>query len=213
MNGIDTREWSIRKQSIPYVSQWFSPEWNRYILDGADPCSDPDWNLTGFKEASFYRFWSWKICGLACLRSVLLYRDKRAPCMAELLEEALDKEVYKTREDGSVLGLIYRPFTLWVKEAYGLEAKILEHTLIDEALSVRKNEDFLILSVSPEIKSPAQLPQKQGGHLVLVTEHTPSTLTFNNPSGITPFHCEVEMERSVFSRFYASRGIHIKIPT
>ncbi|XBS70674.1 hypothetical protein ABK905_05885 [Acerihabitans sp. KWT182] len=61
-------------EHYPYVSQWAAPALNQRILAGGDPCSDPQWQASsGFLDAQEYRYWSWRICGIACFQSVLLY--------------------------------------------------------------------------------------------------------------------------------------------
>lgn len=194
---------------VPYFSQWGSPEWTARILDSADPCLDPRWTDAGFDDADAYRFWSWRLCGIACLRSVLTHRDGSAPSAAALLTEALSHGVYFRSDDGGVLGLIYRPFCAWVEAGHGLRAELLEHRDLGSSLDGRAQDEYLMLSVHPAVRTPDVDPPTNGGHLVLVTDHDERTLTFHNPSGAASNARDVVLERPVFERFHAGRGIRL----
>ena len=138
---------------MPYFSRRADPEWTARILDGADPCLDPRWTDAGFEDAAAYRFWSWRPCGIACLRSVLAHRDCTAPSAAALLSEALPHGVY-VRTDERVPGLIYRPFCAWVEAEHGLRTELLEHRDLGSSLDARASDEYLVLFVHPTIRTP-----------------------------------------------------------
>jgi hypothetical protein len=55
------------------------------VVDTPDPCDDPLWSEAGFGSEDEYRFWSRRICGLACLQSVLA--EIAAPVMVKPASE------------------------------------------------------------------------------------------------------------------------------
>ncbi|QBY00508.1 hypothetical protein E2K80_06960 [Rhodophyticola sp. CCM32] len=195
---------------VPYYSQWQNPDLTESIIAGADPCDDPLWPQSGFENAADYRYWSVRLCGIACLRSILGSRNASVPTQYELLVDALAWGVYKKREDGTVLGMIYQPFCEWVRARFGLQALFFEHQPLTDALEIRDTNHFLIMSVSPDIREPQLSNPPKGGHLVLVTSHGKEELRFHNPSGIPPEHSDVRLRQNTFEKFYAGRGILIK---
>lgn len=198
--------------NVPYVSQWSDPNWNKDILSGVDPCNDPTWMSTGFSNKDKYRFWSWRLCGLACFRSVLLHIRGDAPTVSDLLDKALERKAFELREDGSVHGLIYRPFCEWFNEEYSIQAVVLENLSLEAMFQSQSSEGFYIVSVSPEIRNPETINPRKGGHLVLITSYSDAdTVTFHNPSGIMPHHENVVMKQTMFEKFFARRGIFIPL--
>ena len=164
----------------------------------------------GFKDKGLYKFWSWRMCGLACLRSILLYRDGVAPSMASLLDEALTRNVYVKQDNGSVLGLIYSPFCKWINKKFSFNSSVHERIKLSEILKRRDTNDFIIASVSKEIRCINLSSSKRGGHLVLITNHNNrGQITFYNPSGFIHNHADVTISNADFERYYANRGILI----
>ncbi|WP_084336736.1 hypothetical protein [Actinomadura oligospora] len=180
------------------------------FLGGADPSRRHDWASDGYRSSEEYLFWSRKVCGLACLQSLLHgWTDIRLP-MGELLAQALDRGCYVVEPSGKVQGLIYRPFMAWVGSQFGFHCELVERTPIQ--VSGRKVEpgQALIASVSPEIREPTTREPQRGGHLVLVYAVDGGLVRFHNPSGYSHNSDSVSLPMHVFERFHAKRGIMIR---
>jgi hypothetical protein len=202
---------AFRHLDVPYHSQWRSPELVAEILARRlDPCTDPRWTENGFADPEAYRFWSWKLCGLACLQSALDHWGIAHAPRGALLERALAHGVYRLREDGGVDGLIYRPFADWVAADFGLEVEVFgDHPL--EALAQRLDAETLaIASVGPDIRQPDTPDPRRGGHLVLLHGRDAQGLWFHNPSGVPPQQSDIYLRHEVFERFYARRGMALR---
>ena len=201
----------FRHLGVPYFSQFSDREFAvRIIEEGRDPCEDPSWRATGFDTPEQYRFWSRRICGLACLRSILHYWRIDQPSPAELLQSALASGSYILHPDGRVDGLLYAPFAAWVAQSFGLAVEVLgKHPLESLTCQVDMNT-FGVASVSDEIRH-AHLPStRQGGHLVLITGAAQDRLWFHNPSGGHGAQQDVCIASSRFSGFHAQRGMLIR---
>ncbi|GHI54747.1 hypothetical protein Srubr_45930 [Streptomyces rubradiris] len=205
---------------LPYVSQWGSVDRNDEVvirraapsrldvfLRRTDPPRPHDWASDGYHSYEEYLFWSRKVCGLACLQSLLHgWTDIRLP-MRELLSLALDRGCYVVEPQGKVRGLIYRPFMAWVGAQFGFACRLVEHTPIQESARAVRPGQALIASVSPEIRDPGTREPRRGGHLVLVHEVRGDTVRFHNPSGYSHNADSASLPMHVFERFHAGRGI------
>lgn len=202
---------SFRHASVPYFAQWASPEWVRPIVeDGADPCDDPEWTSTGFESADEYRFWARRMCGLACLESVLTYWGLLVPSRASMLRSAVKWGAYRQIGPDEVEGLVYAPFAEWVVCDFGLHARVLGRLPVTDLPALVDDDSFVIASVSPEIRYPDRPNLRTGGHLVLIHGSSSEGLRFHNPSGIPPHQSNACLDLPTFPRFYASRGIHLR---
>ncbi|HVL77464.1 MAG TPA: hypothetical protein VM406_15740 [Noviherbaspirillum sp.] len=198
---------------VPYSSQWSDPTWTRAIVEEqADPCEDPSWTVRGFSNRDEYRFWARRTCGLACLESMLGYWRLPAPDRANLLRSALARKVYEVSEDGTVRGLIYRPFADWLQEDHGLRVEVLGEVTLGQLLAKIPGEGFGMASVSPRIRYPTEPCASPGGHLVLIISSNADEVIFHNPSGIPPYQSHARVRRSDFERFFANRGMVISRP-
>ncbi|QWA12216.1 C39 family peptidase [Sodalis ligni] len=205
-------------EHYPYVSQWSAPGLNQRILAGADPCGDPDWReQSGFSDAQEYRFWSWRICGIACFQSLLLYRRRHGatpnPSLCSryaIWRHAMAAKAYIPQPDGSVKGLIYAPFVAMIVRLYGISARV------DTAISRESLADCLsrgmpvMASVSPKIRHADGYnsdPGANGGHLVLCYGLEGDRVWFNNPSATetAPYHSSLPLD--AFFSWCAGRGV------
>lgn len=201
----------FRHDGVPYYSQWADPIYaQRIVTDDADPCGDPSWRQTGFDDAEHYRFWSRRICGLACLRSALAHWRLASPAPRELLEQALRAGCYVPRPDGGVDGLIYAPFVRWIEQAFGLRAEVWARCSLQALVGEIKADALVIASVSPEIRHTARDNERKGGHLVLVHGQDASNVWLHNPSGGPGSQADARLTRATFARFYAERGIVLR---
>ena len=197
--------------AVPYHSQWRSPELVADIVNQRiDACDDPRWVENGFVDPQQYRFWSGKLCGLACLESALDYWRIPHPPRHALLLQALSYGVYRMRDDGGVDGLIYQPFANWLADQFDLQVDVFGlHALAE--IATRLDADTLAMaSVSPEIRAPETPNARRGGHLVLLHGYDAQGVWFHNPSGIPPHQADAYLSYEMFARFYAQRGMTLR---
>ena len=197
----------IRK--VPYFSQWANPEFTHAIVSGADPCDDPQWPETGFSDADEYRFWGRRVCGLACLQSILEYYGIPYISRKALLISATKAGAYRLRNDG-VEGLIYTPFLRMLQQKFRLKGRVLQDMTPAEIPSMLPEDGFIIWSVSSEIRYPHDANNRKGGHLVLIHSATECSCVFHNPSGVAPYQMNAELKLSVMERFSGNRGMLIE---
>ncbi|MEU2609925.1 hypothetical protein [Streptomyces albus] len=177
------------------------------FLGRTDPSELHDWASDGYRSQEEYLFWSRRICGLACLQSLLHgWTDIRLP-MRELLSKALDRGCYVMEPQGKVQGLIYRPFMAWISSQFGFKCQLVENVPIQKSARAVRPGQALIASVSPEIRDPSTCEPRRGGHLVLIHEVHGRTVRFHNPSGYSHNADSASLPMHVFERFHARRGI------
>ncbi|GGU08680.1 C39 family peptidase [Streptomyces violascens] len=194
---------------VPYHSQWASPELVEEIVEGAlDAAQDPLWREYGAQTPEEYAWWSWRLCGVACLRMALEYWQGSAPTPMELAEECLAAGAYVRRDDG-LDGLIYAPFAAYAHERWGLKAAARPHLPMAEIPRLIASGNLLMLSVHPSIRELAPAPERRGGHLVLAVGVTEDALVLHNPSGFQGRRSQefVHVRWADLDRFYAGRGV------
>lgn len=199
-----------------YFGQFESRQLIPDFLSGKlHPSDDPLWHMSGASDQNEYAQWSFHICGMACLKMLLAHLKNRTIPTIDLMKQCRDYGGYVVSEDGSIKGLIYRPFVSFIEEKFALQAEVLEQTPIEEIYDLLGQGYVYIASVHPSIRTPEVTPPKQGGHLVYVfgKNDQRQEIVFHNPSGHTFTSQEnVHLSPEVFSRFYAKRGILIKVP-
>jgi hypothetical protein len=87
------------------VAQYVRPT----IPDGASGAESPE----------EYEFWSWRSCGIACLRMILEYHGQTDLPSVGLARECEEIGGYVRNSDG-VRGLIYAPFVEWIRRRFSL---------------------------------------------------------------------------------------------
>lgn len=202
--------------TVPYFAQFESRQLIPDFLSGKmDPADDPLWHMSGASDQNEYARWSFHICGMACLKMLLAHWQKRIIPTIDLMKQCREYGGYVVDEDGSIKGLIYRPFVSFIEDKFALQAEVKEQTPIEEIYDLLDQGYVYIASVHPSIRTPEVTPPKQGGHLVYVfgKNGRRQEIVFHNPSGHTPTSQEnVHLSQETFSRFYAKRGILIKTP-
>ncbi len=193
---------------VPAVTQWESPELVADILAGRmRAAEDPRWARSGADDPEDYEFWSWRICGMACLEMVLRHRDGGVRPLVEMAKEACGYGAY-VRRDGGLHGLVHAPFVDYVADRFALEAATEPELTTDRLHGLLDDGCLVVASVHPAIRDPAAVPPAVGGHLVLVTGRTGDGVVINNPSGdrAATQHRAVVGDAD-FARFAAGRGI------
>ena len=195
---------------IPWISQYASPSLIEAIIYGGHPKGDdPRWAETGVPDKDAYDYWCARWCGIACLRMALVARDGDAPSLYELVCGCQEYGGYVEEADGSVTGLIYRPFAAYVADKHGLRADVITDLDAARLRAELASGRLVMASVSPEIRRPECMPSSTGGHLVLVTGCSGGLVTFHNPSGHTPQAGIATLPEAVFDRFAAHRGLSL----
>lgn len=197
-----------------YYAQWASAELVGPIIRGQMAAKDdPRWREFGAASPEDYEFWSWRSCGMACLKTLLVEWMGAAPSMMALCNEVLDAGGYQFRDDGGLDGLTYKPFVSYARARWGLEAHVAGHLSVSQLRSAVRDGFSVLASVSPQIRRPHVIPRRRGGHLVLVHQTTPAGVVFNNPSGDLPGNQRnAHVTETDFQRFFAGRGILVRRP-
>lgn len=189
---------------------------------------DPLWKRSGAKTREEYTIWSWSICGMACLKMILIDKYKKNYALVELGKKCLEYGGYKDNsskydtaqllEEGKSIpssyldGLFYESFLRFIKKEFGLNGKIIRPMIIGDIIKSLSNQDYVIASVNSSIRNPKLKPKFKGGHLVLVTGYdlNQRLLYIHNPSGFynkPQEHFPIGFED--FEKFFAYRGVVI----
>jgi hypothetical protein len=174
----------------PHITQWASAKLVSPILDGKIAArNDPKWRDFGFKTTADYEYWSWRICGLMCVKAVLdAYGAAASETVASLTMQGVNLGSYQVKADK---GWFYAPLTKLARR-YGLNGKV--YGALDEkeiAVDILGNH-FVIASTHPDVirGDLTKNPHDGKGHLVLVwgfrwNGRDVTGFFINNPSGRT----------------------------
>ncbi|MFI6448947.1 C39 family peptidase [Kitasatospora sp. NPDC050543] len=198
---------------VPYYSQWESPGLVRAILSKeVDAADDPLWASSGAATQDEYAFWSWRLCGMACLRMALDFWWGVAPPSVTLAGECVEAGAY-VRHGDKLDGLIHAPFAAYARERWGLEAQARPELAVQELAGLLAEGRLPMISVHPSVRELGPTPERPGGHLVLAVGATEDGLVIHNPSG---FDGESQQFARVpwrdLPRFYAGRGVVLGAP-
>ncbi|RJQ27708.1 hypothetical protein C4577_00740 [Candidatus Parcubacteria bacterium] len=207
------RERKLIIKNVPYFSQWESRELVRDIIDGKISAqNDPLWSNSGAKNKSEYELWSWNACGMACLKMVLMYKFKKNYLIVELGKGCEKFGGYVKRGKDVLDGLYYKPFIRFAKEKFNLDVKVASPMVMADVIKEMERGNFVITSVSYEIRNPTNTISFRGGHLVLVVgyDFDNQTLYVHNPSGTSKNTQEyAKISFPDFNKLFAYRGIVI----
>ncbi|WP_329254622.1 C39 family peptidase [Streptomyces canus] len=196
---------------VPYFSQWESPDLVPALLSGELRAEqDPLWARSGARSPEEYAFWSWRACGVACLRMLLTWWTGSAPAALPLVRECREVGAYVVTGE-RVQGLIYSPFCGYLEERWGLDARVVTDTDTADVASLVTKNRLAVVSVHPSIRQPTSVPPERGGHLVLVvgTEH--NSIVIHNPSGLPGSSQQfARLDFATFDRYFARRGVIIE---
>ncbi|WP_369355844.1 C39 family peptidase [Streptomyces sp. cg2] len=193
---------------VPYHSQWASPELVPALLAGTmSATEDPRWPDYGAKSPEEYEWWSWRLCGMACLRMALDFWQLPTPTAMDLAAECVEAGAYVRHADG-LHGLIYAPFAAYVERRWGLLAESRPELPREEIPALIGTGRLVLLSVHPSIRDADATPPHRGGHLVLAVGVTPDHVVVHNPSGL-PDHSQefAHVTWDTLDRVYAGRGV------
>ncbi|MBM7045325.1 MULTISPECIES: C39 family peptidase [Rhizobium] len=214
---MQQRDWAIVdaavKHKVPYFSQWETPDMTLAVVaEGAQAAllKDPLWASSGARNVEDYARWAGNLCGMACLKMVLAARTGKTVPIMDLAMGCKDHGGYVEEQDGRIKGLIYAPFVPFVRDRFGLNARVVTGIPVAEIGDILTQSQFFIASVHHSIRWQDTVPPAKGGHLVLVTALEGDLIRFHNPSGhIAATRENVGMPLETFDRFFAGRGIAI----
>ncbi|MER5863558.1 C39 family peptidase [Kitasatospora sp. NPDC002040] len=194
---------------VPYHAQWESPELVPGILAGTSlAVDDPLWALSGAADQEEYEYWSWRLCGVACLRMALDYWWGVSPPSVRLAEECLEAGAYVRHPDGRLDGLIHAPFAAYAERRWGLSAEAVSPLPTERIRAELAADRLVMLSVHPSIRNLDPDPPRPGGHLVLAVGATDEELVIHNPSGFPDgSQSFAPVPWSALPRYYADRGV------
>ncbi|MFF2629172.1 C39 family peptidase [Kitasatospora griseola] len=200
--------------AVPYYSQWESPELVPDILDGTlRAADDPLWERSGAADQAEYEYWSWRLCGMACLRMVLDHWWGVAPAQVRLAEECELAGAYIRHPDGRLDGLIHSPFAAYVRARWGLDAQAVSPLPVERLPEELARGVLPMISVHPAIRTLAPEVPRLGGHLVLAVGADDDALYIHNPSGFPDSSQRAaRVPWADLDRFYAGRGILLGPP-
>jgi hypothetical protein len=204
------------RAEIPYRSQYASPELAAELQSGALAFEDdPRWREFGAATPAEYRRWARCGCGMACLQMILAARGQEVPPLAVLGRRAIGYGAYEAEPPRGFGPLIYAGFVDFVGAELGLSARVAAPLELSELAQAVAGEEVVLASVSAEIRALAPLPQRRGGHLVLVVERSGdgASICFHDPAGNDPANTRgVWLALDEFERFFAGRGVAVALP-
>ncbi len=108
-------------------------------------------------------------------------------------------------------GLFYKPFLKFILKEFKLKGSVVSPMIVTEIIKELEVANFVIASVSSEIRDPSSKPIKVGGHLVLVAGYDwdKKILYISNPSFSQKRQMPMQISLADFSKFFANRGIII----
>jgi hypothetical protein len=199
---------------VPYYSQWESPDLVPDILAGTvEADDDPRWEQSGAPDREEYAYWSWRACGMACLRMALDHWWGVAPPIVSLAEEARAAGAYVRHPDGRLDGLIHAPFAAYAHGRWGLHAEARAPLPAEELAGHLAAGRLPMISVHPSVRTLDPAPPRTGGHLVLAVGADDDALLVHNPSGFPDGSQQfARIPWSDLGRFYAGRGVVLGPP-
>jgi hypothetical protein len=207
---------ALARTEIPYRSQYASPELVAEFVAGRLPLADdPRWQESGALDREEYVRWARCGCGMACLQMILEGRGEPVPPLAELGRRAIAYGAYEAAPARGFGPLIYAGFTDFVAAEFDLRARVAAPLTLGELLAVVRGDEVVLASVSVEIRALPDQPHRRGGHLVLVIDVSPDgrRVCFHDPAGERPQSSRrVWLERELFGRYYADRGVAVELP-
>lgn len=202
-------------KNIPYQCQFATPGLAADILEGRiGAADDPGWKSFGFGDPKEYAYWSFRVCGIACLKMILdFYRLGRGRTVAELTFDGVRRGGYVTAGDK---GWFFRPLLEQMK-ADGLDGFTSSFFGIGSICDLIAGKKFFIASVNPALVrfDRESADAKPGGHLVLVVGFRVKNkkiegIFINNPSGkLAETRERAFVPIKIFKKAYSNRGIAV----
>ena len=204
--------------SVRYYCQFASPELVEVILEKRILAQvDPRWQGFGFKTADEYAFWSWRACGIVCLKMIIDTFNGSDEKVRALLERGIELGGYVAYDKSGKLvdkGWYYKALINLARE-YGFNGKIFSHLSIQSICREILSKHFVIASVDPGlIRGDRIESQYKGGHVVLVHGFKREDghcvgFYLHNPSGKSEETRKAFISIEVFKKAFAERGFSV----
>jgi hypothetical protein len=176
--------------NFPYYSQFSSPELVLDIIRGRVRAEDdPRRREFGADSGETYAHWSWKACGIACLKMAVEALGGPVRPMMSWIEAGLAIGGFlaaERAEPGKPSGWVHKALVEPARGC-GLDGECRAPAGLDDIVSALDAERVVIASVSHELGEWGDIKNNRG-HLVVVRgysrlENRMESLLVNNPSG------------------------------
>ena len=201
--------------SVKYYCQFASPELAEDILEKRIWAQeDPRWQEFGFETAEEYAFWSWRACGIICLKMIIDTVNNRNEKVKDLLKRGIELGGYVSHDKNGKLidkGWYYKSLISLAGE-HSFKGKIFSHLSVQNICREISNKHFVIASVDPGlIRFDEVESQYKGGHVVLVwgfkwENKRCAGFYLHNPSGKNEKTRRAFVSIEVFRKAFAERG-------
>jgi hypothetical protein len=199
---------------VPFYAQFASPELIEDIIyRRLDARQDPRWREFGAWTLEEYELWSWRACGIVCLKMVVEAAGGPQKPIMEWVDEGLALDgyrLYDARGRWIVEGWFYWPL-ICLAARYGLAGQVLGNVPAEEVCRRIESNRLVVASARtganigghPGVKS-------EGGHLVVATGFgwhggRCTHVVVNNPSGGAGMREQAEIPFRLFAREFAGR--------
>ena len=155
---------------IPYVAQYASAERAEEFVRNEDLLkTDARWLDFGADSPDDYSFWARRICGIACFQMILLSLRRTTSKLVELGKQAMAAGCYlpDPQNPNRLIGLLHKPFLKFVKK-FGLSGRLFWYVGPNVIAREILENNFVVASVSNQIRHSGARPESKIGHLILV---------------------------------------------
>ncbi len=198
-------------KNVTYACQFASPELVSDILEKkVDAANDPNWRLFGYKTKEEASYWSWRQCGICCVKMIVEYFGYHQN-IADLTQKGVELGGYDVNKD---IGWYYKPLVALLK-SFNLRASVIPYLSTTELTGYTLENKLVIASVNPEIiRGDKKITSSvKSGHLVLVVgvdikRSKVAGFYIHNPSGkSSDMRSYAYIPIKTFVQSYGNRGI------
>lgn len=211
----------ISAGSFPYYCQFASSDLVLPIIRGEMQAKDdPRWRESGFDSPEEYSTWSWRACGVACVRMVVEGFGGPRLTIREWVERGLSLNGFFSADPafpGKPSGWVHRALAELAR-AEGLVSDTRAGIGPEELRDCLTAGQAVIASVTHELGEYGGLTRRTG-HLVLVTgaaetaEGEIRALRLHNPSGrYAALRADAWIDTDRFAAGFSGRVISISRP-
>jgi hypothetical protein len=204
--------------NVKYYCQFASPELTRGILEKRMPAEkDPRWREFGFEKPEDYEFWSWRACGIVCMKMIIETLCNIDKSVKDLLDEGIQLGGYVAYDENGKLvdkGWYYNAL-IKLAEKYNLNGKLFSYLSIKHICKEILDKHFVVASVDPGLIRYDKVKSNfTGGHVVLIygfkwENGNCSGFYMHNPSGKEEKTRVAYIPLNDFKKAFAERGFSI----
>jgi tetratricopeptide (TPR) repeat protein len=168
--GLASGKYSLGK-TIPYLSQFMTPELGLEIIGGAlSATQDPNWQAFGSASVDDYEFWGRRSCAIAAMNMIIsAYCSTNIPMM-DLIQQAISYGGYDVYDNhGNFIDIgWYHPALIQLARTYGMEGIIKTNSSINDICDAILLSHPVIASVSIQVGVPTIESSRISGHMVVI---------------------------------------------